>query len=657
MRYFSKHFLILAGAVSILAVSAAALAQSSAGLSLTEARTNFVEAEKLLNRKRIAQWHRIKPKLADYPLFPYLVLKEIRAAPSRHTNHEIAKVVEQIDIPVPNAFRTWWLNRLIQRHDWKLIVKHFSSDSRATTKCTYARALLNTGQTKKAAKVIRKLWLTPRSQVKQCDPVFEYGLNHNLIDDELIWQRIVLARNSGQQKLIKYLTGLLKSQAIKKWVARINKAHAHPRDTIRANLSKWSDSEFGIAVIEYCITRIARTDISEAAKIWMNLKKSDSESAAKLPQIDRNIARRLAIVKHQDAYQWLAQLHESQVDLTTLRMQARSALALENWSAVLDTIDSMPQDEASKSRWQFWKAKALRSMGDEAQAEQILSDVASQFNFYGFMASDMLERPYAFESAIDQSTLASTSTDASDFPAVIRIREWLVLGRPYSARRELTHLRHIEDDNFWLNAADVFHQWQWHDGAVRAIKRTAGKGASRLDIAFPSPFLAEVLRESIRYEIPEFWIYGIMRQESNFVSDIRSGAGAIGLMQLMPATARHTAKTEGLKKVSTNRLTIPTVNIRLGTAYYSKVLDRMNNNPIYALAAYNAGPRRSKHWQNSSRTSDSAIWIETIPFQETRNYVQNVLVNFIVYEKIHRTQYSRTLDYLNLGKNYRWAKP
>ncbi len=656
MPYFLKPLLVVLGFAGFF--SAATMpTQSIASTSLTEARTSFVEAEKLLKRKRITQWLRIKSKLTDYPLFPYLHLKEIQATASQHSNDEIAQVVKQLDLPIPYAFQSWWLNRLISHKDWNLIVDHYASASRATTRCTYARALIHTGQVHEATPVIHKLWLTPHSQAKQCDAVFEYGLKHNLIDDSLIWQRIVLARNKGQAKLIKYLAGLLGSAEIKRWVTRLNQAHAHPRDTLKANLSKWSNSQFGTAVLEYCITRIARTDISEAAAIWLRLKKSDPTSTAKLPQIDRNIGRRLAIVKHQDAYQWLLKLDESQVDLTTLRMQARSALAIEHWPAVLSTIASMPEQEANKSRWQFWKAKALYAMGDEDKAEQIWSKISSELSFYGFMASDLLGQRYVFETANHNTVSDSRQFKVSDTPAIIRIREWLALDRPYSARRELRYISDIKDKDFWFNVAAIFHDWQWHDGAVRAIKRAGDKQWMRLDVSFPSPFLSEVRHESVRYGIPEYWIYGIMRQESNFVRDIRSGAGAIGLMQLMPSTARSTAKTEGLKKISTSKLTIPSINIRLGTAYFSKVLNNMNDNPIYALAGYNAGPTRSRHWQKSSRTSDSAIWIETIPFHETRNYVQNVLVNFIVYEKIHRTEYSRTADYLQLGNTRHLAKP
>ena len=614
--------------------------------SLTELRKSYIEADRLLNRKRVGQWLKLSPELENYPLYPYLRLKEIRVTQSQFTNSEISQIISEMEIPIPNRFKSWWLNRLIARNDWDLISLHYGNSSNPELQCIHTQALIKTKQYEKADPAIRKLWLVGHSQVKQCDKVFEFALKKGVIDDDLIWQRILLSKASSRQSMTKYLDGLLRSQDLRNWVTQLNLTGSHPQTSIERNLLKWSQSKYGQDVIHYQVTRLAKRDLSNTATFWQRLKIAYPDTIAELPQVEKTLAKRLAWRQHQDAYEWLSGLPETYRDKSILHLMMRSALAAENWDRVLSTIRLMSEQEANRSKWKFWQARALYETGDESNAKQLWSKIAPEHSYYGFLSADRLNLDYSIDGLVAQVALSKAAEVAIAVAGVQRIREWLALSKPYNARRELNQLKDTQPKEFWLHAAILFNAWQWHDGAIQAISRSGQYASFELDVSHPSPFIETVRRESVRYGVPEHWIYAIMRQESRFIHDISSGAGAVGLMQLLPITARQIARRQGLNRPSRGDLVTASVNIRLGVAYFKQLLDSMNGNPVFALAGYNAGPRNSKLWQNSSRVSDPAIWVETIPFTETRNYLKKNLFNFVIYESIHSSSYVRLRHYL-----------
>ena len=632
--------------LSVLIACLLVIPPAQGSSSLAELRKSYVEADKLLNLKRAGQWLKLRPKLENYPLYPYLRLKEIRVTQSQFTNSEISKIISEIRIPIPSRFKSWWLNRLIARNDWDLISLHYGNSSNVEKQCIHTQALVNTKQYKKAGPAIRKLWLVKHSQVKQCDKVFEFALKKGVIDDDLIWQRILLTKASGKQSMTKYLDGLLRSQDLRNWVTQLNLSGSYPQTIIEKNLLKWNQSKYGQDVIHYQVTRLAKRDLSDTATFWRRLKIAYPKTIAELPQVEKTLAKRLAWRRHQDAYEWLSDIPETYRDKSILQLMMRSALTAENWNGVLSTIRLMPEQEANRSEWKFWYARALYETGDETKSKQLWYEIAPEHSYYGFLSADRLNLDYSIDGLVAQVALSKAAKVAIVVPGVQRIREWLALNKPYNARRELNQLKGTQPEEFWLHAAILFNAWNWHDGAIQAISQSGQYASFELDISHPSPFIETVRRESVRYGVPEYWIYAIMRQESLFIDDISSGAGAMGLMQLLPITARQTARRQGLSKPSRGDLLTASVNIRLGVAYFKQLLDSMNGNPVFALAGYNAGPRNSKLWQNSSRVTDPAIWVETIPFTETRNYLKKILFNFVIYESIHSSSYVRLRHYL-----------
>ncbi len=652
MQYLINTQIRLLWLSSLFVASIAIAIPTSASTTLTELRNSYRQSESLLQQKKISEWHELKPSLKNYPLYPYLELREIRATHSKYSNAHISELILNSDIPIPNYFKNWWLNRLTKQQDWIYIVKHFGNSSNTKTQCIHALALSKSASIEEIKPAIEKLWLSAKSQPKQCDPVFKYGLKKGLIGDVLIWKRLTLSAKRNYSRMVKYLGNLIKSTDVKKWADRINRVNKDPESYISRNYSQWSESTYGRDVIQHGIYRMVRKDLNRTAVFWQSLAKQNPQAAVRMADIEKYIAIRLGWRRHPEAYDWLAGLNREHLDSKTIQLTARNALASENWEGVRSTIESMPDNLATNPIWSYWHARALQKVGDLTSAENMFKSIAGQPGFYGLLAADELNLTYDLQNTGPNFSIREIGSLVTEVPAIARIREWLALQKPYNARRELNRLKNTasNDELLWTKAAYLFHLWSWNDGAIRAAHLSGHSANLNYSVTYPLPYIEHVRRESSRYVVPEHWIYGIMRQESNFIQDIRSAAGAIGLMQLIPSTAQIVAKKNGLKRPTRADLSKAPLNIRLGVSYFKSLLDRMDGNPVYALAGYNAGPLRSERWRHQFQGLDPATWIETIPITETRNYVKRTLVNFIIYDSIYNASHPRIQDYLQHQK-------
>jgi soluble lytic murein transglycosylase len=210
------------------------------------------------------------------------------------------------------------------------------------------------------------------------------------------------------------------------------------------------------------------------------------------------------------------------------------------------------------------------------------------------------------------------------------MRELLYLDETYQARSEWNHAQSRPSDADRHAAAHVASRWGWHDQSIRGA--ISSNRWNDLSIRFPHPYKALFKQYAAERGINRTWALSIARQESAFQASVQSGAGARGLMQLMPQTAAQVAKRYTVPYRSSNDLNSPETNISLGTAYLSQMLERFNGNRVFATAAYNAGPHRVSRWLEERGNLPLDIWIETIPFDETRNYVQNVLAFGVIYD-------------------------
>lgn len=309
--------------------------------------------------------------------------------------------------------------------------------------------------------------------------------------------------------------------------------------------------------------------------------------------------------------------------------QARNQSIGPDWAALRRVIAQMPADMQQDSTWVFWNAQALIAEGRNEEGRAALQSIAGRFNFYGRLAAEQLDLPGALPGQAEAPPSALVD-ELAKRPGFQRARKLLELGLREEGNREWAwELRGMDDASLHA-AAELGRQFGLLDRMIMASERMhAG-----VDIGqrYPMPYPELMTTTTAPLGMNPAWIYGLIRQESRFMEDVRSNAGAVGLMQLMPQTARYIAHRIGYENYRADRIADVNVNLRLGTEYLKLIFDDQDDQPLLASAAYNCGPNRVRKWRAGlARPLDGAIFLETIPINETRDYTKRVLFNTVVY--------------------------
>ena len=509
--------------------------------------------------------------------------------------------------------------------------------------CLALQAEIKAGRAARIVSRATDLWLTGRSQADECDPVFEYLRDNGHLTKTLYRARYDLAIDARQYSLARYLARSLETGLVDQANHWIN-AQSKPEKFLDG-VEPGNDNLVSRSQILYAIRRIALNRPLLANEYWQRVEGKFAFDDQQRHETDRYIALWAAREHLAEARDLLDALPTAAVDTETLRWRVRVSLREKDWQAVIDSTEQLPADEFAKSEWQFWLAVAMRETGGSETADAILETLAQERGYYSFLAADELGRPYAFEHAPLTSNSALV-TNLAQQPELIRARELFLVGLEGRGRSEWDAVIRSMNREQHLGAAKLAHDWGWHSRAIATIAK-AGE-YDDLDIRYPLPWQTEFIASSETADIPHSWAYGIARSESLFMRDIRSSAGAIGVMQLMPATGRETAGEINLKYGGTVTLTDVASNIRLGTAYLGKMYDRFANNQVLATAAYNAGPHRVEKWLPSDGELDGRIWIENIPYRETRQYVRRVLADAAVFHWRLTGQNQRVTDHVSV---------
>ncbi|HKI59398.1 MAG TPA: transglycosylase SLT domain-containing protein, partial [Mariprofundaceae bacterium] len=329
-----------------------------------------------------------------------------------------------------------------------------------------------------------------------------------------------------------------------------------------------------------------------------------------------------------DAALWLTELPEPIRDEKTQAWVIRLHLVHRQWDKALESIHALPEDEQKSSRWSYWRARALAALDRPDEAQQLFEATAQGRGYYSFLSAERSGLPYrmgASDLDVDRSALTSIKGEKG----IQRAHEWWLLGDAERASREWGNVLYGASPERWRAAAVLASQWQQHNHVIQAAY-LAGE-INALDQRFPTAFTDAVTEAATESGLSTSLIWSIIRQESAFNAYALSRTGAKGLMQLMPATASELANSTDLGDKTFN-LFDPATNIRLGGLYLSQMVERFNHNRAIAAAAYNAGPRRVSEWLQQHPFNEPDIWIETIPYFETRRYVQQVMAFMVVYD-------------------------
>ena len=623
-----RRFLLCCLFPMLVAVPAgAAVAGSQAPLE--EQRTLFTSTEEALAAKDLDTFRKGLAGLTDYPLYSYLVFAELDARLDTASSDEIHAYHDTYaDTPYAGQLRYRWLNHLASEKRWADLVADYSGrGSNTALSCQYRQGLLALGRGEEAIDDMERIWLTGRSLPDACDPVLDAWREAGGLTPELAWGRVALAMEDGQLGLARYVADEL-PEAEQAWVLRWQQLYRHPAEVAKAKFTAEDHAQAG-AMLGQAWLRLARQDPEQALKLWQKRGAKQQLAAEQSLEIERTIALRLILRTGAKSLPHLATLPDAVFDEQLREWQVRAALAGQDWETVLAAITAMTPAQREDDAWRYWQARALEQLERKDEARALYTALAESRNFYGFLAADRVELPYRMGHR-PLSVPDSRVQALAEEPAIQRAREWLALGRNVEARREWERAIAGFGETELKAASRLADSWGWHDRAIFAAAR-AGE-FDDIELRFPLAHVRLVMENAARQGINPAWALAVARQESAFMVDARSHAGAMGLMQVMPSTGRAMARHVDLKLRNAQELLDPAVNVPIGTYYLSRNLQRFGGHPILSIAAYNAGAHRVKEWLPEEGAMDADIWAELIPYQETRKYVRRVLAYQVIYE-------------------------
>lgn len=615
------------------AADGAPAAQQPARLQLLQLqRVQFLAAEKALQNQRFATYRKMIKQLDGYPLKPYLEYNELRRRLYLFPHDDVDQFLSDHDGSyVGDLLAREWLETLAQQKRWQDYQNYFPGAdlNSAELRCFYLRARFNTGD-EAALEEATALWNVGHSQPEACDPLFKVWMDRGYLSDELAWERHGKAIAAGKLSLSRYIARKMPAE-LQKLADLYYEVDRHPerlQDHNRFSLQNPRMHE----IILHGIRRYALRDPLEALSQW---ERYDAQHY--FPSEDRgrtleHLITHLAVEGHMQAAQGLLKQSEQVTSNEIIAWLVRDALRDLDWQRAYESIQLFPQEQQQSERWLYWRARAMDELDmidpEQPSAEQIYARLALTRGFYGFLAADVLGRDYTLvDRPVNPPTEALEAMKAS--PAMRRAKELLDLGRVVEARREWFYATRRLEPAQLLAAGKLAEQWGWYRKGIQAM--IEARHWDDLQLRFPLAYLEEMNTASASTNIESTFLYAIARQESAFAADAKSPAGAMGLMQLMPATAKRTAREIGMKYHYWG-LIDPSQNIQLGSSYLNNLLSQFNGNRVLAAAAYNAGPYRVKQWlENGDGELPYDIWIETIPYWETRGYVQNVLSFSVIY--------------------------
>lgn len=592
-------------------------------------RAAFAEALPAAMRGDAATVARHRDALADYPLYPYVEYYLLGNSFDRAPPGAVREFVERWpDLPLNARLQYDWLVSLARRGRWEQYLQEWDGHSPHTVlRCYWVTAHIRTG----AADAPRvrdeavSLWLVGRSQPDACDPVFAWMERAGHLTPALVQQRMELALAENQYTRAAWLARRL-DDADRDFVQRWQAMQRSPARALAAGASA-SDTARERRLLLAGLERLARIDPALARRHLEALRQHHRFDAGDPERVLR-IASLISAQRHEpQAVAWLAALDDG--DFMVDEWRVRAALRHGQWEAVRSAIDRLPESVRGDDGWRYWYARALEHAGDEYTARAQLESLADGHGYHAWLAADRLGEPYRIRSETDADNEGVRAVLEAR-PAIQRARELLAIGMLREARAEWAGAIAGLDDDELVQAALLADRWQWHAQAIATLGR-AGR-LTDLVLRYPLLYEREIGTHARDQGIDPALVYSLVRSESLFVPDARSGVGALGLMQLMPGTGREVARRLGVRAPDNAALLDPDLNLRLGTGYLGQVLQRFDRNEVLATAAYNAGPRRVHHWLPRDGSIPADVWVETIPFQETRQYVRRVMGGAAIFD-------------------------
>jgi len=614
---------------------------------LERQRQGYTAAIEAIERGDDTAFAALRSELDDYPLAIYLDYFNLVRDPRTVSPATALRFLDASrDTPLPNRFLGAYLRAAGEDRRWQGFLQVQPDEPNSVDlKCFYFRARLAVGDTASAWEGARRLWVQGTSQPPVCDPLFAAWQEAGELTDEVVWTRLLNAFEGRQSGLLNYVSGK-SSAALRPWAETLLAVYRDPASLGRRPVD--ADTPRARDIASYGLAYLARYDPPKALAYWRDYQQRMAFSPEQVRKVEYAIALQALFAKSESQDEWLESALARLKDDKLVGIRLRWALSEQDWPDLARFLPLLSPTGQEQIEWRYWRAVLTEREGDTEGSRALLQPLAGERDYYGFLAADRLGRPYDFNH--DRLALSDASPVTS-LAAVRRIEELdyhdesvLAQGEWYTLLQDTTDPGTLQDLMLLASARG------WDRMAIDAATRAEAWDA--LDQRFPTAHAEVFRRYAVDRGLPGSELMAIARRESAFYPRAESPAGARGLMQIMPATGAAVAASLKVPH-SSARLFEVEHNVRLGSAYYRQLLDRFDGNRVFALAAYNAGPHRVDRWRHKAGEGLPVdLWIETIPYQETRNYVQAVLAYNVVFQYLLGDDSQQLLSPAERGREY-----
>ena len=562
---------------------------------------------------------------ADHVLLPYVEYWRLMLV----RNDDDARIADFLarypGSLMAEGLRADWLKSLGARADWSKVLVEYPRLVKpdAAHQCYAYRAEWALGNRSHQREAV-SLWFTGRDMPSACSPLFGQLIEAGLIREEDVWRRIRLALEAGNPNVAKVLVNAL-PETQRPPATLFDLATREPARLLNADnrldFSRRGDREIAL----YALDQLAKGSSEQAEQALR--KRAPQFSAEELRTAWARLATWAARRHEAPALSWFQQAGVVAVNDSQREWWVRAALRAGDWQTILRVIDSMGDSSRALPVWRYWRARALLATGQRLAANPLLLALSREHHYYGQLAQEELG-PVMQAPVINIKTGGDDIAAIARHPGIARAQALYELGLRSDASQEWNWTIQTFSDAQLLAAAELARRMEWYDRAIATAERT--RELHDFELRFLAPYRELAQQAARENQIDEAWVFGLMRQESRFVNVARSNVGASGLMQVMPSTARWIAQRLGLKGFHPNEMQDPAKNIQFGAYYLKHVQTSLDGSPVLATAAYNAGPGRAQRWRDTL-PMEAAVYIESIPFAETRDYVKKVMSNAMYY--------------------------
>jgi soluble lytic murein transglycosylase len=575
--------------------------------------------------------------LRGYVIYDYLVAARLRRDLIARPNEDLDTTIDTFlnaheGEPVGRTLRREWLLSLAARERWDWFLPRSADATEAQLVCERLRGLLATGETQGLANAALARWSLPQKQPAACTPVFNWLEQQKLLTPELAEARTRAALAADNPRLAREDALDLparRAAPLLQWAQLLET----PGPTLEA-LANSPDITVEPDALVAAFGRLARLNFRQAAAILPRLLARPQMSPALQTRLRRNAALGAAYDHDAAALTLFNAIAVEPNDESAQEWRARAALWAGDYAQAAAWIAQMGPSLATQPRWRYWHARAVAAISGGAAAEPLFSEIAGLRDYYGYLAADRLHRSYSLNAKPSPEDPKMTAVLAAE-PGVLRARALLDCDLVDEAAIEWNLVFSHAEPAVKVQAARLANSWGWYAQAIATLAQSGQFDDVRL--RYPRPFTAAIDKASRLTGVPDDLILAVMRQESLFRTDAVSRANARGLMQILPTTAAGVARRWHQPVPTSEGLFDPEVAAKLGAANLRELLDRYGGQLDLTLAAYNAGIAAVARWQ-PEKPIDADIWIENIPFNETRGYVQHILEHLVAFAWVRDAQ-------------------